>query len=206
MRGDADVCGAGGEECSAISRARLPRPEDGTGQPAVDVGRVPREAFDEPGRPVRTAFSTQTRCWPCGHRGGQDPSAVSAGEPLRRTLRVDRPHRGHRPDADFRREASAPVLPCMPRITTGGGRIGRGGCGRRAQHRRFPSRFMAMAGSGVDRSWAASSTSTRRQPETAGQAPWPCSGTRQGRHSVHDLLQRRQSDVGYWEVQPPSTG
>jgi hypothetical protein len=42
----------------------------------------------------------------------------------------------------------------MPRITTGGGRIGRGGCGRRAQHRRFPSRFMAMAGSGVDRSWA----------------------------------------------------
>ena len=37
-----------------------------------------------------------------------------------------------------------------------------------------------MAGSGVDRSWAASSTSTRRQPETAGQAPWPRSGTRQG--------------------------
>ena len=26
---------------------------DGTGQPAVDVGRVPREAFDEPGRPAR---------------------------------------------------------------------------------------------------------------------------------------------------------
>ena len=57
------------------------------------------------------------------------------------------------------------------------GRIGRCGCGRRARHRRFPSRF--MAGSGVDRSWAASSTSTRRQPETAGQAPWPRSGTRQ---------------------------
>ena len=36
-----------------------------------------------------------------------------------------------------------------------------------------------MAGSGVDRSWAASSTSTRRQLETAGQAPWPHSGTRQ---------------------------
>ena len=36
----------------------------------------------------------------------------------------------------------------------GGGRIGRCGCGRRARHRRFPSRF--MAGSGVDRSWAAS--------------------------------------------------
>ena len=29
----------------------------------------------------------------CGHRGGQDPAAVSAGELLRRTLRVDRPHR-----------------------------------------------------------------------------------------------------------------
>ena len=35
---------------------------------------------------------------------------------------------------------------------------------RRARHRRFPSR--SMAGSGVDRSWADSSTSTRRQPET----------------------------------------
>jgi len=33
-----------------------------------------------------------------------------------------------------------------------------------------------MAGSGVDRSWA-SSTSTSRQPETAGQAPRPRSGT-----------------------------
>ena len=29
----------------------------------------------------------------CGHRGGQDPAAVSAGELLRRTPRVDRPHR-----------------------------------------------------------------------------------------------------------------
>ena len=38
----------------------------------------------------------------CGHRGGQDPAPVSAGELLRRTLRVDRPHRSHRPDADLR--------------------------------------------------------------------------------------------------------
>ena len=38
----------------------------------------------------------------CGHRGGQDPAAVSAGELLRRTPRVDRPHRTHRPDADLR--------------------------------------------------------------------------------------------------------
>ena len=34
-----------------------------------------------------------TRCWRSGHRGGEDPAAVSAGELLRRTLRVDRPHR-----------------------------------------------------------------------------------------------------------------
>ena len=33
---------------------------------------------------------------------GQDPVAVSAGELLRRALRVDRPDRGHRSDADLR--------------------------------------------------------------------------------------------------------
>ena len=38
----------------------------------------------------------------CGHRGGQDPAALPAGELLRRTLRVDRPNRTHRPDADLR--------------------------------------------------------------------------------------------------------
>ncbi len=58
----------------------------------------------------------------------------------------------------------------------GRGRIGHSRCGRRAQHRRFPNR--SMAGSGVDRSWADSSTSTRRQVETAGQVPWPRFGTR----------------------------
>jgi len=47
-------------------------------------------------------------------------------------------------------------------FTTPRGRIGHCGCGRRARPRRFRSRL--MAGSGVDRSWAASSTSTRRQP------------------------------------------
>ena len=51
-------------------------------------------------------------------------------------------------------------LPCTRPITTPGGRIGRCDCGRRARHHRFPSRF--VAGSGVDRSWADSSTSTRR--------------------------------------------
>jgi hypothetical protein len=36
------------------------------------------------------------------HRGGEDSAAVSAGELLRRTVRVDGPDRGHRPDADLR--------------------------------------------------------------------------------------------------------
>ena len=46
-----------------------------------------------------------------------------------------------------------------------------------------------MAGSGVDRSWADLSTSTRQQPETAGQAPWPRSGTPQDmNHRVFDRV------------------
>ena len=44
----------------------------------------------------------------CGYRGGQDPATVSAGELLRRTPRVDRPHRTHRPDADLRRATPPP--------------------------------------------------------------------------------------------------
>src|SRR6188508_1542285 len=39
---------------------------------------------------------------------------MPARELLRRTLRVDRPHRGHRPDADLRRAAPAPG-PCRVR-------------------------------------------------------------------------------------------
>jgi hypothetical protein len=54
-------------------------------------------------------------------------------------------------------------------------RVGRCGCGHRGRHRRCPSRL--IAGSGVDRSWADSSTSTSRQPETAPLAP-PASGIR----------------------------
>ena len=55
----------------------------------------------------------------CGHRGGQDPAPVPAGELLRRTLRVDRPHRGHRPDADLR-GATPPqrARPVLRRTTT----------------------------------------------------------------------------------------
>jgi len=54
-------------------------------------------------------------------------------------------------------------MPGTPPTTTPRGRIERCGCDRRARHRRFPSR--SIAGSGVDRSWAASSTSTTRQLE-----------------------------------------
>jgi putative transposase len=72
-------------------------------------------------------------------------------------------------------------------------RLGRCGCGRRARHRRSPSRF--MAGSGVDRSWADSSTSTKRQHETADQAPRLRSGTRQG--SFGDAAALSLSANGY---------
>jgi transposase InsO family protein len=71
------------------------------------------------------------------------------------------------------------VLLYTSRITTPCGRIGRCGCGHRARACECPSRL--MAGSGVDRSWVGLSTSTRRQPETAGQPAWQVSGTRQAR-------------------------
>ncbi len=80
----------------------------------------------------------------------------------------------------------AGCLPGTKRTTTPRDGIGRCGCGRRARHRRFPSRL--MAGSGVDRSWAGSSTSTRRRLETAGQAPCLGSGTRQ---AVRRRVRRR---------------
>ena len=72
----------------------------------------------------------------------------------------------------------------------GGGRIGHSGYGRPARHRRFPRR--AITGSGVDRSSAVSSTSTKRQPEAAGQAPWQRSGRHadsgrgRGSEMIHD--------------------
>src|SRR6185312_4951725 len=65
-------------------------------------------------------------------------------------------------------------------------RIGRFSCARRARHRRFPSR--SLAGSGVDRSCAASSTSTRWQLEAAGQTLCPRSGTLQGIPSLAWVL------------------
>ena len=84
-------------------------------------------------------------------------------------------------------------LPCAPPITTPRGRIGHCGCGRRVRHHRFPSG--SMAGSGVDRSWADSSTSTRRQLETAGQALWPRSGTRQAAHALATAARANEPSV-----------
>ena len=90
------------------------------------------------------------------------------------SIRVDRPHRSHRPDADLRgatpaqracsllgalQHAAAASgtcagrLPCMPRTTTRGDRIERYSCVRRVRKRLFPGRFTAE--SGVDLSSAA---------------------------------------------------
>ena len=113
----------------------------------------------------------------CGHRGSQDSAALSAGELLRRTRRVDRPNRAHRPDADLRRAAPPQDPRRVCRATTPGGRIALS-CVHRARSRLPPSR--ATTGSGVDRSSAGCSTSTSPQPETADERPWPSSGTRQG--------------------------
>src|SRR6186713_1470803 len=65
---------------------------------------------------------------------------------LRRVLAVYAAHyNGRRPHRTLRLRPPRPTSPVLNRL---------------------------MAGSGVDRSWAGSSTSTRRQPKTAGQPPW----------------------------------
>ena len=48
----------------------------------------------------------------CRYRGGQDPAPMPASELLRRTPRIDRPHRTHRPHADLRGTTPAPA--CWP--------------------------------------------------------------------------------------------
>jgi hypothetical protein len=68
-------------------------------------GSVPRP---RPGRTVRGLVRR-------GHggrrdRSTQDPAAVSSRELLCRTLRVDRPNRGHRPDAGLRQQHLRRVL------------------------------------------------------------------------------------------------
>ena len=89
-----------------------------------------------------------------GHRGGQDPAAVSAGELLRRTLRLDRPDRGHRSDADLRRAAPAQRA-CRVRraLQPAAAASSAAATSATPDSRLFPSR--STAGSGVDRSSAA---------------------------------------------------
>ena len=69
----------------------------------MDLGEhVGRFRFPRP-RSRRTVHGrVRRRAGRCQHRGAQDPATVPAGELLRRTPRIDRPHRGHRPDADLR--------------------------------------------------------------------------------------------------------
>src|SRR4051812_19468572 len=79
-----------------------PQPHDGSRRPRRPVP-VPRPRS---GRTVRGLV----RRGPGGrgHRGGQDPAPMPAGELLRRTRCPDRAGRGHRPDADLQRAAFAP--------------------------------------------------------------------------------------------------
>ena len=74
-----------------------------------------------------------------GDRGGQDPAPVSAGELLRRTPRVDRPHRTHRPDADLRRAAPPPGAGRVHRaLQHCSGRIEPSSCVHRARQSPVP--------------------------------------------------------------------
>jgi hypothetical protein len=164
--------------------------------PRVSAGRVSCAAFL-----ARTGLHRTRPCSNrlCPNRSTQDPAST---DPRRAHQRVRT--RGLKPllrgngrvlEPD---RAAIPSRAChTPPTTTPRGRIGHCRCGRRDRHHRSPSRF--MAGSGVDPSWADSSTTTRRQPETAGQAPWPRSGTPQQSSGVRRfsrLLPLNQSLTG----------
>jgi hypothetical protein len=88
-------------------------------------------------------------------RIGKDPSAVSAGELLRRTLRPDSTGRGHRPDADLRGATSA----------SGACRV------RRAVQHRAAASVVAVAAAAPD--IASSRTGPRQNPASTdpGRAP-----------------------------------
>ena len=92
----------------------------------------------------------------------------------------------------------AGCLPCTPPTTTGGGRIGRCGCGRRAQHRRFPA---GHGRSGVDRSWAGSSTSTSPHRGFASAANRAYL-TRGGGHYIHAEKLRPHQHRGHRRARP----
>src|SRR4051812_41026286 len=79
-----------------------PQPRDGPRRARRAVP-VPRP------RPGRTVHGLVRRgAGRCGHRGGQDPTPVSAGELLRRAPCPDGADRADRPHADLRRAAPPP--------------------------------------------------------------------------------------------------
>ena len=97
-----------------------------------------------------------------------DSAAVSTGELLRRTLRADGADRGHRPDAASSRSGiCGGCSPGTPPTTT---RRPHRALQMRPPRPTSPALSRSLAVSGVDRSWAGSSTSTRRPLET----PWSC--------------------------------
>ena len=81
-------------------------------------------------------------------------SRITAGELLRRTLRVDRPHRGHRPDADLRRATPAQrACPVRRALQPAAAASSAAAASAAPDNHLSPSR--STAGSGVDRSSAA---------------------------------------------------
>ena len=142
------VLGVTGASRRALDHPAGPQPPDGP--------RRPRRPVPVPGprsrRPVRGLV--RRGAGGCGHRGDQDPAAVSAGELLRRTLRADRPHRAHRPDADLRRAAPAQGARSVRRALQHAAAASRAAAAPATPGIDLsPSRF--TAGSGVDRSSAA---------------------------------------------------
>jgi hypothetical protein len=91
----------GGSTSWPLDYSAGPQPRDGPRRTCLSVS-VPRPRS---GRSVRGVV--RRGHGGRGDRGGQDPAAVSVGELLRRTLRVDSADRGHRPDADLRRATPA---------------------------------------------------------------------------------------------------
>ena len=102
------------------SRGRRPLPAcagcDGASRRALDhsAGPQPRHGPRRTRRPVpvpgsrssRTVHGLVRHCaGRCGHRSGQDPGPLSAGELFRRTVRADGADRADRPDADLQRAA-----------------------------------------------------------------------------------------------------
>jgi hypothetical protein len=129
-----------------------------TQQPATSSWKSESRSLPVPvprprsGRTVRRGVGR--RAGRCRHRRREVPAPLSTGEPLRRTPRLDRPHRTHRPDADLRGttppQRARPILgalqPAAPAPSP---------CSYVRHARMRPSRSQSTAKSGVDLSSAA---------------------------------------------------